>query len=32
VLSGVPLEQAVSPGALQNAAAMDPFVALAAGA
>jgi acetoacetyl-CoA synthetase len=32
VLSGVPLEQAVSPGALQNAAAMDPFVALASGA
>jgi acetoacetyl-CoA synthetase len=29
VLSGVPLEQAVSPGALQNASAMDPFVALA---
>jgi len=29
VLAGVPLERAVSPGALQNAHAMDPFVAYA---
>ena len=29
VLAGVPIEQAVSPGSLQNPAAMDPFVALA---
>lgn len=30
ILAGVPLERAVSPGALQNPAAMDPFVRLAA--
>jgi acetoacetyl-CoA synthetase len=27
VLAGMPLERAVSPGALQNATAMDPFIA-----
>jgi acetoacetyl-CoA synthetase len=30
VLAGVPLEQAVSPGALQDAHAMEPFLAYAA--